>query len=197
MYTESNISELKDRLGWSEFEKELYVNKLTTANLSKTSGLTLNSFHKLVTVENVFMCQPDKDITDERFNNYLNEMLDNVIRDILTEVFILDSRVKKGKDYSATISEMTSSGLFDKCIGYCHAVKVLELFTSTVRSNRIETIAGHNYASLMSELKGFSTKDGVLVSKGLLAYCEGSRAKISDYHYGSYGTAIYDATNEW
>ena len=197
MFSETNIQDIKDRLGWSEFEKELYVDKLSTANLSKTSGLTFNNFHKLVTLENIFMCQPDKDITDNRFNSYLEELLDNVIREILTEVFVLDSRAEKNKDYTTVISSMVSGGIFDRCVGYCHAVKVLELFTATTRSNRIETIAGHNYANLMSELKGYSTKDGVLVSKGLLSYCEENRQMLADYHYGSSGTMIYDATNCW
>lgn len=197
MFSENNIQDIKDRLGWSEFEKVLYVDKLSTANLSKTSGLTLNNFHKLVTIENVFMCQPDRGITDDRFNDYLEELLENVIREILTEVFVLDSRAMKNKDYSTVISEMANGGIFDRCVGYCHAVKVLELFTSTTRSNRVETIAGHNYANLMSELKGYSTKDGVLVSKGLLSYCEENRQILADYHYGSSGTMIYDATNCW
>ena len=197
MYTESNINELKDRLGWSEFEKELYVEKLDTANLSKTSGLTLNSFHKLVTIENIFHCQPNKNISDADFNSYLDEILDNVIRSILNYVFLYDSRAIKGTDNTAIISAMCDGGVFDECIGYCHAVKVLELFTSSVRSNRIESITGHNYAIIMSELKGASTKDGVLVAKGILSYCEDSRKSLADYHYGYSETGIYDATNEW
>ena len=195
MFTESNISALKDRLGWSEFEKPVYSTKLNEENKVKTSGITLNSFHKLITVENVYQCQPERNILDEEFSQYLTELLDNVIRNILTEVYVLESRAIKGKDYSGTISEMTSAGIFDKCIGYCHAVKVLEIFTSSVRSNRIEAIAGHNYALLMSELKGYSTKEGVLVSKGLLAYCEGSRKEITDYTFGFSGPVVCDATN--
>ena len=197
MFNESNIQELKDRLGWSEYENLVYANKLNSDSKKKDSGLTLNSFHKLVTAENVFYCQPNKDIIDIDFNAYLDEMLENVIRDILTDVFILDSRAIKKSDNTAIISAMCDGGVFDKCIGYCHAVKVLELFTATTRSNRIETIAGHNYANLMSELKGYSTKDGVLVSKGLLSYCEENRQMLADYHYGSSGTMIYDATNCW
>ena len=197
MFEESNIQEMVDRLGWSENENLLYVAKINDENKIKVSGLTLNNYHKLVTLENIHQCQPDDNIDSLGFNSYLKEILDNVCREILTDVFVMDSRAEKNKDYSGTISEMISAGYFDKCIGYCHAVKIVEVLASTVRSNRIETIAGYKYSSLMGELKGFSTTEGVLVSKGLLHYCESSRKEIKDNFHGFSGAVICDATNEW
>jgi hypothetical protein len=49
----------------------------------------------------------------------------------------------------------------------------------------------------MSELKGFSTKEGVLVSKGVLSYCEEHRNMIKDRFFGYSGVSVMDATNHW
>lgn len=197
MFSESNIQELKTRLGWSKNEKLEYVNKLNNDNTTSDSGLTLNYFHKLVTVENIYACHPISNLSDTKLNTYLDELLDNVIREILTDIFVLDSKADSGKDYTSTISEMVGTGLFDTCIGYCHSVKVLELYVSSIRSNRIESILDHDYSQLMGELKGFSTKDGVLISKGILSYCEDSRDIIREKMLGASNGCIEDGTNMW
>lgn len=195
MFIESDITLMIDRLGWSENENLLYVDKLDDDNKMRSSGLTLNGFHRLVTVENVFNTQPNEQITNLELNSLLREVLDNVCREILLDVFVNDSRSKN--TYSGTISDLISAGLFDNCIGYCHAVKILEIITSSVRSNRIEVITKANYAYIMGELKGRSTKEGVLVAKGLLHYCQEAREDIKNNIYGYSGVVIKDATGEW
>lgn len=195
MFLDSDITLMIDRLGWSEYENLLYVDKLDDDNKRKDSGLTLNGFHKMVTLENVFNSQPNERITDTGFNAYLREILDNVIRDILMDIYVTDSR--SNENTTSIDTELIGTGLFDNCIGYCHAVKILELFTSSVRSNRIETISKSNYSFIMGELKGHSTKEGKLVSKGLLHYCQEARETVKRQVYGVSGAYICDATDQW
>lgn len=195
MFLESDIALLKDRLGWSEYENPLYVSKLNDGNRKKDSGLTLNGFHKLVTLENIHNSQPNPKMNDFDFNSYLDEILDNVLREILVDVFVEDPIEQE--NMTSTIAESAGTGLFDNCIGYCHSVKVLELFTASVRSNRIETISKSNYSFIMGELKGRYSKDGVLVSKGLIHYCNESRKRIKKILNCYSGAVIQDATDQW
>lgn len=198
MFQESDKILLRDRLGWSEFEQEVYAQKLDATNLNKTSGFTLNSFHGLVTLENVYNCISDSNITDNRFNSVLTEMLDNVVLDILTDVFVSDSRSKTLEDSSSLIVQYGETGLFDKAIGYCHAIKVLELILSSVRSNRIELITKENAAQIHSIISGIYNSQGKLIIDGLVHKCSGQRELIKSKIFGfSSNTIIYDATNEW
>lgn len=198
MFQESEIALLRDRLGWSEFEKEEYAGKLDATNLTKTSGRTLNSFHSLVTIENIYNCVSEKDISDADFNAVIKETLDNVIIDVLTDVFVSDSRSNPLTDNASIIAKYSSTGLFDNAIGVCHAIKVLELILSSVRSNRIELETKENAALIQSYIKGNYTQEGKLLVDGLIHKCAHSRELIKSKIHGiGSKSIIYDATNNW
>ncbi len=199
MFQESEIALLRNRLGWSQYEKELYVNKLDTTNLTSTSGLTLNSFHNLVTVENVFKLIPESNISDVRLNGFLTEMLDTTIIEILNDVLISDSRSAVKKDNASIIVDYGDTGLFDTAIGNCHAIKVIELILSSNRSNREEILAKTSVGQIQAILKGTYTKDGNKLVDGLIHKCANAREEIKTILYGSSkgDAVICDGTNEW
>ncbi|QQO97044.1 hypothetical protein Nekkels1_42 [Cellulophaga phage Nekkels_1] len=197
MFLESNITSLRNRLGWSSLEKAEYADKLNATNLIKESGLTLNNFHNLVTLENIYKCFSEFEMEDDKFNDVLTELLDNVVIEILTDVFVTDSRSVMNKDYTSVITSCADTGIFDKSIGYCHAIKVLELILSSVRSNRIETIASENAAQIQSMIKGSYSQSGLLVVDGLIHKCKNEREEIKSKIFSVRGSTIYDATNHW
>lgn len=197
MFTESNIQTLIDRLGWSENESDNYMTRISSDNLVKDSGLTLNSFHKLVTVENIYHCHPQVDMSISKLNAYLKELLDNVVREILNDVFVMDYRADVTEDYSSTIANCASAGVFDNAIGYCHAVKVLELISSNVRSNRVERLNVDSFQMLKSELEGYRNPEGRLISRGVVFKCKDARENVKAKFYGTDESRILDATYQW
>lgn len=197
MFDQTAIQSLVDRLGWSVNESSVYAAKLDAANKLTNSQLLLNDYNGLITVENVYYTHPERDIQDAELNAYLLELRTSVVIEILTDVFVLDPRTEV-KDYSATILEKVGSGLFDKAIGYCHAVKCVQKMATTVRSNRIEVIGAMKYGNLVSELKGSFTDDGILVAEGLIAKCKKSRQQIKDSFFGDTSNIIIqDITGLW
>ena len=196
MFNESVIQPLIDRLGWSEFENETYVIKLNEGNKKKDSGLVLNSFHGMVTLQGIHECMPIDNPSDVEFNNFLNEILDNTIREILTDVYVTDER-SKNIDYTEAIANSTASGVFDNCIGYCHAVKVLQVLVSSLQSNRTERRNKNTYSELSIELKGLTDMRGVLVSKGLIHHCMEQRNYLKLKAFEISDIVIEDGTNHW
>lgn len=196
MFSDSVIQPLIDRLGWSELDNHKFVGKLNDESKTRKSGITLNSFHGLVSLEAVHDCMSMECPTRDEFNAFLKELLQNTILEILNDIYITDDR-SKNIDYSAAISLATDSGMFDNCIGYCHAAKVLQLLASSIRSNRNERLSKDVYAEYVIELKGLTDARGTLVSKGLMHKCAENRKLLKEKAHCVPDSVVEDATNHW
>lgn len=120
---------------------------LTAENSTTVSGRYFQDEHSAVTLENIRACQPKVDIQDGDFNTYLTQLRQSVILQVLSDVF--------GSESEITDKELNCNvGVFDNAISTLMVVKVMQLITTTTRSNRIETITSEFVSKLMVELNG-------------------------------------------
>ncbi len=183
MYDQTSIQLLIDRIGWSNPVQPNTEITLSIENLEGVSGRFFDSFHQLSIVENIYACIANKDVDDASFNDYLYKMKKDSVLEVLNKVFDTNplANIKKSEgvvslnykaNYSLDIQSKTS--LFDDAIGYAMAIRCLQLFISSSRSNLKERKIGQSYEALKVELEGVVNQEGVLIAKGAIGYYDAS-----------------------
>ena len=165
MYSEIAISTIANRIGWGKPQTDGFAINLAEAIQNGTSKRNFQSFHQLVTVENILAAIPNPLIDDDDFNAKLEEIRDNAARSVLTLIIDLNPNSILSKDYSNTI--ISNPALFDEALGYKVAISVLELFISTERENFSTRSAQLAISSLKLELEGWKNEAGITVANGL------------------------------
>ncbi|GIZ08373.1 hypothetical protein [Flavobacterium sp. UMI-01] len=165
MYSENAISAIANRIGWGKPQEGGFTINLDEAIQNGTSKRNFQSFHQLVTVENILAALPDPAIGDDDFNAKLYEIRDNAARSILTLIIDLNPNSISNKDYSSVITN--NPVLFDDALGNAVAISVLELFISTQRRNFRERSTQMAVASLKVEIEGWKNESGITVANGL------------------------------
>lgn len=164
MYFGSAIEALVERISWSKALEPDYP-ELDEANLTGESGRNFQSFHRLVTVENIYDAVPEVEMEEGAFNQYLSGLRLQAVLAVLPEIMDKNIQYKTETDYSQIIID--NALLFDDAIGYKCAVMVLEMLISTKRSNLAERNAKLSVSNLKLELEGFRNDNGILVAKGI------------------------------
>lgn len=188
LYNPTATSKLYDRIGWAEPVLPSTIS-VDPGNLMADSGRYYNSFHKLATVENVKSCIPNVKADGVALNKALAQMKKDAVLEVLSKVFDTNVRanyaytqefisINFASDYSDII--LGNPALFDQAIGFGAAMKALELFLSTNRSNWDETKIGMNYSQTKGELEGFFTERGVLIGAGLTQKYEAAVITVID-----------------
>ena len=165
MYSEQSIQIISNRIGWGKPQTDGFTINLEEAIQNGTSKRNFQSFHQLVTVENVLAAVPDPDISPEDFNAKLAEIRDNAVRAVLTLIIDLNPNSILETDYSDSI--IANPILFDDAVGYKVAMSVLELFISTERENFSTRSAQLTISSLKLEIEGLKNESGITVANGL------------------------------
>ena len=165
MYSEIAISTIANRIGWGKPQTDGFAINLAEAIQNGTTKRNFQSFHQLVTVENILAAIPNPLIDDDDFNAKLEEIRDNAARSVLTLIIDLNPNSILSKDYSNTI--ISNPALFDEALGYKVAISVLELFISTERENFSTRSAQLAISSLKLELEGWKNEAGITVANGL------------------------------
>lgn len=165
MYTQEAIDVLINRIGWSELSSGLPFG-LTAENKTANSSKMFNWYHSLVLVDNIYASVPEVEMSQDNFNRYLKDIRTQAVLTVLTS--ILDTHVNYDPliDYSNIITQRQA--IFDDAIGFSVAVKMLELFISTTRSNPEERSAKMSYQALKVELEGARNDNGHFVAKGII-----------------------------
>jgi hypothetical protein len=166
MYTEQSISTLIDRIGW---EKSLNSDVAITINLvnsTATSGRKVNAFHSLASVENIYSAVPEVNMEELKFNDFLSSIREQSVREVATAILDQHHLYDETVDYSNTIIE--KARLLDDAIGYCIAIKILEMFISTGRKNLTERNAALTFQTLKVELEGARNDNGYFIAKGIV-----------------------------
>lgn len=174
MHSQEFIDALVNRIGWSDLTSDLPID-LSDDNKSSDSNKTFDSFHQMVSLENIYATIPEKFLGEngeEYFNQYLLNLKKQAVYSILTSILDTHKDYDSTKDYSIFLTERPS--LFDNAIGYSVAVKVLEMFISSSRSNLEERNVKLSYQSLKIELEGARNENGHLIAKGLVYKLEKS-----------------------
>lgn len=165
MYSEPSITSLVTRIGWEKPLDTAFAIVLDEEVLTADSERKVNSFHQLVTVENVYASVPEIDMEAEDFNGFLSSVRKQSVMEVLTAIFDQHRSYDESVDYSNVITSRPR--LFDDAIGYCIAIKMLELFISSSRSNLAERNAKLTFKSLKLELEGVRNDGGFYVAKGI------------------------------
>ena len=135
-------------------------------NQTATSGRKVNTFHALATVENIYSAVPDVNMDQTKFNEFLSSIRTQAVIEVVTAIFDGHHLYDDTVDYSNAI--ITRAKLFDDAIGYCIAIKILELFISTGRKNLTERNAALTFQTLKVELEGARNDNGHFIAKGII-----------------------------
>lgn len=166
MYTVESIATLVDRIGWEKSLNSDLSIVVSEQNQMATSGRNVNSFHQLASVENIYSAVGEVNMEEIKFNEFLSSIRKQSVIEILTAVLDQSHLYDDATDYSNVIEN--KARLFDDAIGYCIAIKVLELFISTGRKNLTERNASLNFQTLKVELEGAKNDNGHFIAKGIV-----------------------------
>jgi len=175
-YNSTAVQALQDRVGWaapvapSDFA-------LSAENAESTSGRFFKDFHGLAIVEYVIATMPNYDATDATKNAYLLDKKRSAVQSVLSDVFDQNDRAYyymdtygnridvSGVDFSNIILNVRTS-LFDNAIGYRMALDVLELISTSNRSNFDERMAAA-YDQVQNAMEGYTDGNGKTISRGV------------------------------
>ena len=166
MYTEQSISTLIDRIGWEKSLNSDVAITIDLVNSTATSGRKVNTFHQLASVENIYSAVPEVNMEEAKFNEFLSSIREQSVREVATAIFDQHHLYDETVDYSNTIIE--KARLFDDAIGYCIAIKILEMFISTGRKNLTDRNAALTFQTLKVELEGARNDNGHFIAKGIV-----------------------------
>lgn len=164
MYSEESISFLVGRIGWNKPIKLDFGVAINSDNLLSTSLRDVSSYHQLATVENLYSNVSETNMTEIAFNEYLLNFKKQAVLDA-TDLIFKHRLYNYSDSYDAVINE--KANLFDEVIGYTIAIKCLELFLSSTRSNATERSNLFSFQSLKVELEGAKNENGYQVATGI------------------------------
>lgn len=166
MYSEESILRLTERIGWEKsFNSDIPIS-VSEENLTATSGRKVVAFHQIATVENIYSAVPEVNMEEQKFNEYLSLIRQQSVLEVLTAILVQHHLYDETIDYSNSIIE--KARLFDDAIGYCIAIKILEMFISTGRKNLTERNAALTFQTLKVELEGARNDNGHFIAKGIV-----------------------------
>lgn len=171
MYSQESIDVLVNRIGWSELSSDLPFG-LSDENKTAESGKTFNWYHSLVLVDAIYAAVPEVNMEDADFNEYLSTIRKQAVTSVLTSILDAHIDYDPTKDYSNILTGRPT--LFDDAIGFSVAIKMIELFISTTRSNFQERSAKMSYQTLKIELEGAKNDNGHFVARGIVYKLEQS-----------------------
>ena len=175
LYTGTSITLLTGRIGWDQAVPPTTL-VVDASNLTSASGRFFNSFHQLVTAENVNDCVLNLKIDITNLNAYLAKMKKDSVLEVLNKLFDtnpLANYAAIGDAYSINYSNSGYDSLitdkvtvFDNAIGYAMSVRAIQLFISSERSNGVQRKMKASYDFLMAELNGIKNNEGVPIAQG-------------------------------
>ena len=165
MYSDISIETLETRIGWEKSLDTDFAIELDKEVLTADSERKVNSFHQLVTVDNVYAAVSKIDMGAVEFNGFLSSVRRQSVEEVLTLMFDQNASYDEDIDYSNLI--ISKPRLFDDAIGYSIAIKMLELFISSSRSNLLERNSKLSFQNLKLELEGVRNDKGFYVAKGI------------------------------
>lgn len=165
MYSESSKILISKRVGWDNPANSLNSVTIDTENLIATSGRRVNSFHQLANVLNLFHTVEEKFTYNSEFNNLLKEIRLQAAIEVMNKILDQHHCYDFEFDYDKKLEKYQS--LFDEPLGYLMAIKCIETYLSSNRSNYIERNTKLGFEMLKIELEGVKNEQGFTISQGL------------------------------
>lgn len=164
MYFAAAIEALVERISWAKALEPDYP-ELDEANLTGESGRNFQSFHQLVTVENIYDAVPEAEMDADAFNAFLFDLKKQAVLSILPDIMDKNKSYDNATDYTQVIIDNTI--LFDDAIGFKMCMIILEYLVSTKRTNLAERNAKLAVSNLKLEINGYKNENGFLVATGI------------------------------
>lgn len=165
MYSESSKILISKRVGWDNPTGSLFPITINAENLIATSGRRVNSFHQLANVVNLYYTVEESFTIESDFNSLLKEIRLQAAIEVMNKILDQHHYYDFDFDYDKKLEKYQS--LFDEPLGYLIAIKCLETYISSSRSNYIERNAKLAFEMLKIELEGVTNEQGIIISKGL------------------------------
>lgn len=165
MYTESSKILISKRVGWDNPTGSLFPITINAENLIATSGRRVNSFHQLANVVNLYYTIDESFTIESDFNSLLKEIRLQAAIEVMNKILDQHHCYDFDFDYDKKLEKYQS--LFDEPLGYLIAIKCIETYISSSRSNYIERNAKLAFEMLKIELEGVTNEQGIIISKGL------------------------------
>lgn len=165
MYTESSKILISKRVGWGNPINSLFPVDIHEENKIATSGRFVNSFHQIANIENLYYTINEGLTTETKFNEELISVRFQSAIEVLNKILDQHHCYDFSKDYDLIIEKYQS--LFDEPLGYLLAIKCIEVYLSSNRSNYIERNTKLSFEMLKIELEGIQNEKGITISKGL------------------------------
>lgn len=178
MYNATTIQNLVDLVGWSPAVPPSDI-AVSVPNKTAISLRYYDSFHQAAIVENVdaTLTNPDKD--SDTLNALLLKMKKDTVLEVLNRIFDtnplaysqnqeLNGKYVTSINYAVEYDLLIGNriNVFADVIGYNMAVRCLQLFTTSDRSNRLEAIQKMRPDEMKIELYGVFDTYGKLISQG-------------------------------
>jgi hypothetical protein len=168
MYSELAISTLAERIKWNTSLDSAFAIELSDNNKIGSSGKHFQSFHNLVSIDNIYAAVPEIDMEEDDFNALLTDIRLQATLQALNDVLETNEIYDPLTDYSELL--ISNAALFDNLVGFKVAINVLEMFLSTIRINLPERNVKLSASNLKLELKGFRNDNGHVVANGIEAF---------------------------
>src|SRR5690606_12022586 len=165
MYTESSKILISKRVGWDSPTGSLFPITIDEENLIATSGRRVNSFHQLANVVNLYYTVDESFTIESDFNSLLKEIRLQAAIEVMNKILDQHHCYDFDFDYDKKLEKYQS--LFDEPLGYLIAIKCIETYISSSRSNYIERNAKLAFEMLKIELEGVKNEQGITISQGL------------------------------
>lgn len=188
MYNPDSIGVLKNRIGWQAAMQPTSL-VISSENTTTESGVYVNSFHILATVENVYASITNKSANNDTLNEVLAQLKTDGVVDVLNKVYNLNTRatarftnlvesVNYLVDYTGVIE--VNKQYFDEALGLSMAIKAIELLRLSNRSNLNTTNPRIDDNTYFEALNGAHTREGQVLTKGLSAQYRESIGRLID-----------------
>jgi len=165
MYSESSKILISKRVGWDNPTGSLFPITINAENLIATSGRRVNSFHQLANVVNLYYTVDESFTLESDFNSLLKEIRLQAAIEVMNKILDQHHCYDFDFDYDKKLEKYQS--LFDEPLGYLIAIKCIETYISSSRSNYIERNAKLAFEMLKIELEGVKNEQGITISQGL------------------------------
>jgi len=165
MYSESSKILISKRVGWDYPTSSLFPITINAENLIATSGRRVNSFHQLANVVNLYYTVEESFTIESDFNSLLKEIRLQAAIEVMNKILDQHHCYDFDFDYDKKLEKYQS--LFDEPLGYLIAIKCIETYISSSRSNYIERNAKLAFEMLKIELEGVKNEQGITISQGL------------------------------
>lgn len=165
MYSESSKILISKRVGWDSPTGSLFPITIDAENLIATSGRRVNSFHQLANIVNLYYTVDESFTIESDFNSLLKEIRLQAAIEVMNKILDQHHCYDFDFDYDKKLEKYQS--LFDEPLGYLIAIKCIETYISSSRSNYIERNTKLAFELLKIELEGVTNEQGIIISKGL------------------------------